>query len=918
MPALAHIIRRRSHRKRRQKQRARRSALQTILFVVLPLTLLAAPPLALLALSVWLYIGAQSIMPSPQQTLLDDSARITQYTDRHGAALLQTGDGAAGNPSRWLALDELPTHLVALSHLVDARESAAEPAAFDALDTLAQLSAYILDLPLQRDDSRSAQLARANLLPQAQSSAMDKRLLEIVFSAEIKRTLNEEQLLEWRLNSQSYDGILGVDGAAQQFLGKSAARLSLAEAAFLTAMAAQPPLDPVAESSQIRARAAELLRALQSAGQIDRAQAAIVELESLALRDPSTARAGLNASFLALARAQAQQILERQGLAGRQLFAGGGMTITTTLDLALQRRAAESFATLVMLDARTGEILSLVGDAAQATRQPAGILQPFVYMDAFARRTATPATMLYDISRTYPAGADEIGYTPANADGTERGPLSLREALAGGLLPPAVQVASQNGIQSALQLAGALGINSLDAQSSDLTLLEGGGAVSALDAAYAYSVIAALGEMHGAPTVPAGPGLRGRDPLAVLRIEDAAGQLLWQYDAAASRSVIIQPSLAYLINDILSDDSTRGSSLGSEDEPLPTIAHIRASSADRRDHWLIQYTPDLVLAAHSRSAVTSIDSQAVLEWAHQQRSLPARDWLAPPDIEEFLVCEISGMLPATTDHCPVRREIVPANSQLLPDDRWQSLEINSATGQLASVNTPDHLRATQAYFLPPDEILDWWREHDKPLPPDQFSSESSAGPAKAARLLAPTDFAYVGARVEIQAKIIRPGALSWRLEYGAEVNPDSWIPIRESQRIGADGELQALWETALLSGAHTLRLVVDFADGSQESDSKLLTFDNTPPAIALASSESARAGGIRVGDTLTLVADARDNLAIDRVEFYRGDELLGSDSDWRYSWDVVPAESGEVIYRALVFDQVGNRAQATLTIPISE
>lgn len=911
MPALAHIIRRRSHRKRRQKQQSRRSALQTCLFVVLPLALLAAPPFALLALSVWLYISALSIMPTPQQTLLDDSARVTQYTDRHGAALLQTGDNFADSLGRWLTLDELPPHLVAISQLIDARESAAGRAAFDALDTLAQLSAYILDLPLQRDDSRSAQLVRASLLPQVQSSALDKNLLEIVFSAESKRTLNDEQLLEWHLNSQSFGGILGIDAAAQQFLGKSAVQLSAAESAFLTALAAQPPLNPAVEASQIRARAAELLRAMQSAGKIDTAQAAIAELESLILRDPSTARAGLSANFLAVASAQAKQILESQGLDGGHLVDGGGLTVTTTVDLELQRRAAESFATSVIVDARTGEILSLVGDAASANQQPAGILQPFVYMDAFARRIATPATMLYDISRAYPGGAGEISYRPANADGKERGPLSLREALAGGLLPPAVQVASETGLPSAMQLAGALGFNSLNAQATDLTLLEDGGAVSVLDAAYAYSVIAALGEMHGVPIAPADQGLRGRDPVAVLRIEDAAGQLLWQYDATASRSALIQPSLAYLVNDILSDDLARGRILGTTDEPPRTTAQIQASSADRRDHWLLRYSPDLVLAAHSRSAATFEDSEALLEWAHQQRSLPARNWRSPADIEEYLVCEISGLLPATTDHCPVRREIVPANSQLLPDDRWQSVEIDSVTGQLASANTPDNLRATQAYFVPPDEVLDWWQENDKPMPPSSYSSEDSADLAKAARLIAPADFAYLGAGVDIQAKIVRPGALSWRLEYGAEVEPDRWIPISQSQRIEADGELQVDWSTALLSGIHTLRLVVDFADGSQESDSKLLTFDNTPPVVKLSAPAYAQGG-----ESLILQAEARDDLGIDRVEFWQGDELLGVDSEWQYSLEAALPDEGEVSWRAIAFDRAGNQAQSSMTATI--
>ena len=915
MPALAHIIRRRSHRKRRLKQAARRSTLQTLTFIILPLAILAAPPLALLALSVWLYISALSIMPAPQQMLLSDSARVAQFTDRHGAVLAPT---AVENYGDWLALDELPAHLLAASQVLAAREFVAGHTAFDALDTLSQLSAYIMGLPLQREDSLPAQLVRANLLPQVQSSDLDKRLLEIVFIAESKRTLNENQLLEWRLNSQNIGGVLGIDAAAQHFLGKSAAQLSLAEAALLTALAAQPPLKPGEDLPQARARAAGLLRELQGAGQVDAMPAAMAELESLALRDPSTARAGLSANFLALARAQTIQILERQGLAGRSLVDGGGLRITTTLDLEMQRRAAESFATAVVMDARAGEILSLVGDAAQANRQPAGLLQPFVYIDAFARRVATPATMLYDISIAYPDRADDSSYRPANADGEERGPLSLREALASGLLPPAVQVASQLGMQNVLHLAGALGFNSLGPPASDLSLLEGGGAVSVLDAAYAYSVIAALGEMHGAPTASADQALRGRDPVALLRIADAAGKLLWQYDAAASRSVIIQPSLAYLVNDILSDERARGRSL--EDAPTPprSSAQIIASSADNADHWALHYSPDLVLLAHSRSAEALAESAAWLEWAHQQRNLPAREWPMPSDIEEYLVCEISGLLPTTTDHCPVRHEIVPANSQLLPDDRWQHVEIDSATGLLAGVNTPDNLRASQAFFLPPADILDWWQENGKALPPSASSGEGSAGPARAVRLLTPADFAYVGARVDIQAKIVRPGALRWRLEYGAEVNPERWSLISESQGSEADGELQAVWQTALLSGIHKLRLVVDFADGSQESDSKLLTFDNTPPAISLASSQSARRGSIQVGQAFTLVADARDNLAIDRVEFYRGDELLGSDRDWRYSWDVLPAESGEVTYRALVYDQVGNRAQSTLTIGIAE
>ena len=71
-----------------------------------------------------------------------------------------------------------------------------------------------------------------------------------------------------------------------------------------------------------------------------------------------------------------------------------------------------------------------------AIYQPAVVLRPFVYMDAFLRREFTPASMLYDIPRTYPGRAADLIYAPANSDGRYRGPLLLRDAMAAGLLPP--------------------------------------------------------------------------------------------------------------------------------------------------------------------------------------------------------------------------------------------------------------------------------------------------------------------------------------------------------------------------------------------------------------------------------------------------------------------------------------------------
>ena len=305
-----------------------------------------------------------------------------------------------------------------------------------------------------------------------------------------------------------------------------------------------------------------------------------------------------------------------------------------------------------------------------------------------------------------------------------------------------------------------------------------------------------------------------------------------------------------------------------------------------------------------------------MEYAHEQRQLPARDWDAPSDIEEFLVCEISGLLPATTSHCPTRREIVPRGAQLQLDHFWKTVEINRANGQLATVNTPDALREAATYFIPPDDVMDWWIENGNPLPPSSYSTEGDAESAKPVRFLSPADYAYVGATVEIAAVISRAGAQSWQLEFGADVNPEKWFMISERQPLDTGGEIATIWETALFSGIYTLRLSVTFADGSIETDTRLLTFDNTPPAVKLATSDGVDRIRFSSHRVVSLLADVRDNLTIDRVEFFRDGQLMGEDRVWPYGYEYDLEGAGEIVFSAIAFDQVGNRAASELTLLI--
>ena len=973
MPSVAQVIRRRRNRKVRRKGRGRRSALWLFLLVCLPSILALTPVLAGLGLSLWLYGRAASALPAAEDRFKSDAAAgVTQFYDRHGRRVIHSVVDPLGEKRRWLKLGDMPPGFIDATLLASERKLPDEGASFDPLLTLLQLWRYILDLPIEADGSIAGELARETILPRAQASGLDRDLLEIVLSAESKRTMSAEELLEWRINSQNFGhDAYGIEAAAQVYLGKSAESLTLLEAAVLAAVGAEPSVNPFSSPARAREGGADLLFKMLESGKIDEAAFDEAASQELVLRE-SAVRAGAFArAFIQHARAQAEYILNWLGLDATRLIANGDLKIKTALDLDLQLQsecllrahlrqlrgesaalsaldssdcaaarslsvasrefiAAPDRGALTLIDANSGQILSMVGAATAPAHQAGILLQPFVYMDAFLRREYTPASMVYDIPQTYPSPSAGLIYAAANADGRHRGPMNLRDAMAAGLLPPTAQVANANGIASAIELARALGFSSLEAGRYHLDALERGAEVSVLESAYAFSALASLGQLRGLPA----PGLRGHEPVAILRIEDGAGNLLWsleQMDRDSKETAIIEPSLAYLVNHVLADADARQRALGGPDPELQLsgqAAVIDGLSADSRDNWTVGYTPDLVLALHMdredagalsfhpyERAGTAPVWRSLMEYALDHLAAPAGEWRAPPDVEEFLVCEISGLLPPTTDHCPTRREIVPAGTRLRRDDFWKTVEINRSTGHLSTVNTPAHLREGASYFLPPEEILDWWQENGKPLPPSSYSSDVSDSSAKPVQIISPAEYAYLGARVAVRGRINRPGAETWRLEYGADVNPERWIAIGEWRADADGGDVAREWETALFSGIFSLRLTVTFENGDRESDSKLLTFDNTPPAVKLSTAD----GGDRyaLGQAIAFAADVSDNLGIDRVEFYRGDELLGVDRNWPYGLEYRLESVGETVFRAAAFDQVGHRALSTLTISLA-
>lgn len=983
MPSVAHIIRRRRSRKQRSQQQQRRSWLWNALVGGILVLLVVVPLGTVFGLAGWLYARAVQHMPSPADTVyLDPIIGSTDFYDRTGSTLLYSVADPLGDEREWVDIEQLPPYIVAATLRMEDPDFL-QAGGFDPGRTLTQLWRYILGSRTRPDTSIAGRLADNALLPAARSSGLDDEVLHIALTAEVQRRFTARRVLEWYLNTAYYgNDAYGIDAAARVYFGKSALDLTLDEAALLSAIPLAPQFNPFDELTAAQQRKIDLLRLMLAHGDItqedfDAVAFRVTEVQS------ELANAPQRAPYFALyARDQAEDILNRYlRLDGERLVSRGGLRIITTLDLELYEQTEcimqahlaqlagnstsavrtlsgnpclgaaylrDTFATdtsalpddgrLVVLDVQRGEVLTIVGDALSYTRQPGTIIHPLVYLEGFRSGRYTPASMLLDIPQAFPGAAEGLIYTPSNPDNTYRGPINLRDAMVAGLRPPVVSVAEHVGLPDIIEVGHSVGLNSFAETSQyDLALVERGGAVSVLDVSYMYSLFATMGYMQGVDTDPVARSYRARNPVAILRIEDSEGHVLWEYDeerASLSRTNILGGELAYLVNDILSDSSRRQSMLGIGAEQLGVgrpAAVMSGLAGGSTEAWTVGYTPQLLVGVHLGRederplsvGVYGADSagavwQAVMNYANARYDLPPTSWERPEGIVEYAVCEKSGLIPPEDSPCPLRNEIFLEQVPPTQEDRyWTSIAVNSQTGLRATNDTPTHLVIEQVYFVPPASAEEWWVSNNLPLPPQAYDTMGVPDVLDSVQIFRPQDFSFVGGTVEVRGTLDVERLASYQLRYGEGIRPTEWFEIGEVQDSFREGEPLGNWDTTGLEGFYTLELSVRFIDGITDSASVQVTIDNTPPTMVLRTAPN-NATQIRwpTQTDLTISADVSDNLALDRVEFYRNGALLAIDEEWPYSVTVEFTGTGFEIFSATAFDQVGNQTSEELEIEI--
>ena len=537
-----------------------------------------------------------------------------RFYDRNGELLFEL---TTVEKRRWLAYSEMPTAVINAAVSTEDSSFWTNPGVNPAAIVAAAI--YNVRRSGERPVGASTitqQLVRHIVFDYEQRTAVSyqRKLHEIFLAIVFTQNRTKQEIMEMYLNEIYYGNLAyGIEAAAQTYLGKPAADLSLAEAAFLAGLPQSPiQLNPYLNFDGAKARQEHILDLMLADGFIDYidaevAKAAPLTLTPLLAAVPDSSERILEAPHFVL---YVQQELERRY--GPDALVRGGWQVTTSLDLNIHKlaetavrdqviaRAANHRVTngaVVILKPGTGEILTMVGsldyfnadiqgqvNIALSPRQPGSSIKHITYAAALEKGW-TMGDVLWDVPIALDLGGGELMW-PRNYDGRFRGPVLLRDALANSYNIPPIQLVRDVGVPTFISTARRLGIESLQEQPGfyGLAVTLGGGEVTLLEMTHSYATLANMGQR---------PRLTG-----VLQIHDSRGNLLYDIEQAQLPPVnALDPRIAFILTDILDDDDVRRAAMGHTNPlELPFAAAAKTGTTnDFRDNWTIGYTPGVVV-----------------------------------------------------------------------------------------------------------------------------------------------------------------------------------------------------------------------------------------------------------------------------------------------------------------------------------
>ena len=435
-----------------------------------------------------------------------------------------------------------------------------------------------------------------------------RKAREFFLTMVVEGIYSKNQILEMYLNQIPYGSTAyGIESASELYFNKAARDLTLAEATLIAGLPQSPTrYSPFGARPELaKERQKEVLNQMVANGFLSQEEADKTFAEELKYAQIKAPTAPHFALWVK------EQLVEKYG---EKKVEQGGLRVTTTLDLDLQKFAQEAVATevgklkkqkvgngaAIITHPSTGEILAMVGskdyfaededgkvNVILSKRQPGSSIKPINYALGIKNKVITLASTFADTPTCFSVAGQSL-YCPKNYDGTYHGLVQTRFALGNSYNIPAVKILALNGVKGFVDFAKSLGLTTLeDPDRYGLSLTLGGGEVRPFDMATAFGVFA-------------NDGVR-QDLIAITKIEDWKGKVLEEIkisDVKLSGEKVLDVGTSFLISHILHDNNARQQAFGPTSF-LNVKGHTEVSvktgtTNDRRDNWTIGYTKQIV------------------------------------------------------------------------------------------------------------------------------------------------------------------------------------------------------------------------------------------------------------------------------------------------------------------------------------
>lgn len=828
-------------------------------------------------------------------------------------AELNSRSGGARTP---VNLDQVSPFLI---HAVISQENERffDDPGFDPLAIGRALLQNLSSGTIESGASTITQQIAKNLVIQDSQVTADRKITEVLVANEIARQYDKNFILQLYLNevffaNQSY----GIQEAARFYFNKNANELNMAESALLASIIPAPSdNDPVVNKDRAIRNMRDTLNKMIQVGclqyqhgnwpqqgpfciqpnvqvQYEGATGPLYSLNPdgtfggvLALQfaevelNPYKPRAVTvrYPHFVNLVQGQVEQMFGTDAMFQR------GFTIQTTLIPRIQDAAqaalTQQVAALVnngvntgsvmVTDPRTGAIRALVGspdfaneaiagqvDTSRTFQQPGSAIKGVLYtaaLEGVEGRYLTPASILWDVPSPY--NINGVPYNPVNFDRTFRGPVSVRYALQNSLNVPAVKAYEFIGSAKFAETAQRMGLRFVDNPVFGLPSALGANEVRLFDMMKAYGTLANNGRFT---------------PLfAIEKItENINGQNVEvpMPPSAEEARQAVSPQIAYLMQNILSDDAARADEFGTNTTltlvrrniaSANTVAAKTGTSDEGRDLWTMGFTSNTVVGVwlgtfdNARTFNTTGFLAASPIWnvvMDTATASPPPQFQNPGGVVLVDVCRDTGTQIGPNDNCANRTRELVVQDRLPPpatESFVRTIEIDTWTGLIANEWCPENKQINTFANIPDQFAVNWlnttaegrlWAERiGLPLPLEAAPTTACAqgNTLPSVRLNNPSENQTIAGTLTITGQVTAPDFNRYQLEYASVAQPENFIPIggfSTTQQPNAGSTLGNWDTTTVLNGTYIVRLTATSNSGGfVQRTARVNVVNNAPP-----------------------------------------------------------------------------------------